>query len=136
MKHDITGNIADFVIEANPDLVGEMEKQKQHLRQLECCNPFYGGWVEMGIEYLFSVFELEDPDFAARLPAVAHLNKSSRRDFIKGMKRHLRDCEHCALKHQHELEVNARIEESCRENRQSLIEQLGVKTAIHPADCT
>lgn len=131
MKHDITGNIANFVVEADPDLVQELEKQKQHLRRLNCNNLFYGGWVEMGIEYLFSVFELEDRDFAARLPALAHLNQSARRQFISRMKDHLRDCEHCALKHQHELELNARIEESCRENRQALLEQLGEKIAIH-----
>ena len=129
--NDISGNIANFVIEADPDLLQEMEKQKQHLRRLKCINPFFGGWVEMGIEYLFSVFELEDRDFAARLPALAHLNKSARRQFIKRMERHLHDCEHCALKHQHELDLNARIEESCRENRQALLEQLGVKVAIH-----
>ena len=131
MKNDISGNIANFVIEADPDLLQEMEKQKQHLRRLKCSNPFFGGWVEMGIEYLFSVFELEDRDFAARLPALAHLNKSARRQFIKRMEQHLHDCEHCALKRQHELDLNARIEESCRENRQALLEQLGVKIAIH-----
>ena len=131
MKNDISGNIANFVIEADPDLLQEMEKQKQHLRRLKCSNPFFGGWVEMGIDYLFSVFELEDRDFAARLPALAHLNKSARRQFIKRMERHLHDCEHCALKRQHELDLNARIEESCRENRQALLEQLGVKIAIH-----
>lgn len=131
MKNDITGNIANLVIEADPDLLAEMEKQKQHLGRLKCSNPFFGGWVEMGIAYLFSVFELEDRDFAARLPALAHLNKSARRQFIKRMEHHLHDCEHCALKHQHELDLNARIEESCRENRQALLEQLGVKIAIH-----
>lgn len=131
MKNDITGNIANFVVEADPDLLQEMEKQKQHLRRLKCSNPFFGGWVEMGIQYVLSVFELEDRDFAARLPALAHLNKPARRQFIKRMERHLHDCEHCALKHQHELDLNARIEESCRENRQALLEQLGVKIAIH-----
>ena len=131
MANDISGNIANFVIEKDPDLVREMEKQKQHLRRLKCSNPFFGGWVELGIEYLFSVFELGDREFASRLPALAHLNKSARRQFIKGMEQHLRDCEHCALKHKHELDLNARIEESCRENRQALLEQLGVKIAIH-----
>ena len=125
MEHDITGNIASLVIKANSELVEQIEEHKRTLRRLGCSNPFYGGWIEMGIEYLFSVFDLEDRDFAARLPALADLNKPARRQFIKNMERHLQDCEHCALKHQHELNLNARIEEACLENREYLLDQLG-----------
>ena len=127
MEYDITGNIANLVINADPQLVQKIEEHKRTLRRLGCKNPFFGGWVEMGVEYLFSVFDLEDRYFAARLPALAHLNKPARRQFIKNMESHLHDCEHCALKHQHELDLNARIEEACRGNRDTLLDQLGAE---------
>ena len=125
MDYDLSGNIANLVIEAHPELVQQIEEHKCTLRRLRCTNPFHGGWVGMGVEYLFSVFDLDDRDFAARLPALADLNRPARRQFIKNMERHLQDCEHCALKYQHELVLNGHIEAACRENREALLDQLG-----------
>ncbi|SRR6266446_6625063 len=127
MEYDITDTIANFVREADSDFEQQMEEHARALRRISCINPFYGRWAEMGVEYLLSAFELEDRDFAARLPALAHLTKSARRRFLKRMEDHLHDCRHCALKHQYELDLNVRIERACRENSDALLQKLRVK---------
>jgi hypothetical protein len=124
MEYDITDTIANFVRRADPGFEQQMEEQAQALGLLCCVNIFYGRWVEMGVEFLFSALELEDRDFATRLPALAHLNKPERRRFLEQMKDHLHACQYCALQHKHELELNARIEEAFQENTRSLLQQL------------
>jgi hypothetical protein len=124
MEYDITDTIANFVREAEPDFDQQMEVQAEALSLLCCVNIFYGRWVEMGVEFLFSALELEDRDFATRLPELAHLNKPARRQFLEQMKDHLRDCQYCALQHKHELDLDARIEKAFQENTRSLLQQL------------
>jgi hypothetical protein len=124
MEYDITHTIANFVREADSNFEQQQEEHSQALSRNSCINPFYGRWVEMGVEFLFSVFELEDRDFAARLPALARLTKSGRRRFLKRVEDHLHACHHCALKKEHELNLNARIERAFQENSRALLEQL------------
>ena len=128
MEYDITATIANFVRKADPGFEQQMEEQAQALRLLCCVNIFYGRWVEMGVEFLFSALELEDRDFATRLPALAHLTKPARSRFLQEMKSHLHACQYCALKHKHEIELNARIEKAFQENSRSLLQQLQAET--------
>lgn len=124
MKYDIRDTIAKFVRAADPGFDEGMERRDQNLRRTSCINLFYGRWVDGGVEFLFSVFELEDQDFATRLPAMAHLTKAARRQFLEHMKDHLEACSHCALKHECELDLNARIERAFQQNSGSLLQQL------------
>ena len=124
MEYDFTSTLAELVRKANSNFERELKEQEKTLRGLECTNPYYGEWLDMGVELLFSIFELEDHDFARQLPELAHLSKSARRQFLKHIETHLCECEHCALEQQYELALNEKIEEACSENRELLIQQL------------
>ncbi len=131
MEYDITGTIASRALKADASFERHMEEQEETLGRIKCINSFYGRLIELGVELLFSLFDLEDRDFAVRLPALAHLDKAGRQQFLKDTERHLEECEHCAIAYQHELDINARIEEACCENRESLIEQLEEQMPVH-----
>ena len=124
MEYDITSTVASLVRKANSNFEQELKEQEEALRCLECTNPYYGEWLDMGVELLFSTFELEDHDFARQLPELAHLSKSARREFLKHIETHLCECDHCALKQQYELALDAKIEEACSDNKELLIQQL------------
>ena len=124
MEHDITDTIAILVRKADSNFEQELDKHEEALRGLECINLYYGEWLEMGVELLFSIFELEDHDFARQLPELAHMSKSARGQFLKHIETHLHECDHCALRQQYERSLNARIEEACSDNRELLIQQL------------
>jgi hypothetical protein len=124
MKYDIAETLAELVRKANSNFDRELEEQEKTLRCRECINPYYGEWLDMGVALLFSIFELEDHDFARQLPELAHLSRTARRQFLKHIEAHLYECEHCALKQQYELSLNEKIEEACSDNRELLIQQL------------
>jgi len=124
VEYDITSTIASLVRKANSDFEREQKEQEEALRCLECTNPYYGEWLDLGVELLFSIFELEDDDFARQLPELAHLSKSARHQFLKHIEAHLCECDHCALEQQCELALDAKIEEACSDNRELLIQQL------------
>lgn len=124
MEYDITDTIANFVRGAGSNFDQQMKEQAHRLRLVSCTNPAYGRWVDVGIEFLFSALELEDGDFAVRIPALVDLNKSDRRQFRERMQDHLETCGHCALKHEYERDLNARIQETFQEHRGCLLRQL------------
>ena len=124
MEYDIRSTIAKLVRKANSNFERELKEQEEALRCLECINPYYGEWLDMGVELLISIFELDDHDFARQLPEMAHLSKSARRQFLKQIEAHLCECDHCALQQQYELALNSQIEEACSDNRELLIQQL------------
>lgn len=126
MEDDIRDTIAKLVRKADSNFERELEEQEKALRAVKCINPDYGEWLDMGVELLFSIFRLEGQAFARQLPELAHLSKSARDQFVEHLKAHLRDCDHCALKQQYELALNASIEAVCRDNRELLLEQLEV----------
>ena len=128
MEYDIRDTIANFVRKADPDFEKHKEEREQGLRRTSCINPNLGRWMDIGIEFLFSVLVLEDRDFTVRLPILAHLSKTGRRRFLKLLKDHVDVCRHCALKHEYELDLNARIERTFQENSQFLLEQLRATT--------
>src|ERR671927_223566 len=108
MEYDITGNIAHDVVTGN-GFEQYMEEQGETERLLKCINPFYGRLIEKGVELLLSLFDLDDRDFAVRLPALAHVDKRDRQQFLGAVEHHLEECEHCAKTYQNELDLNARI---------------------------
>lgn len=124
MEHDITDTIAKLVRKADSSFGHELEQQDETLRSLKCINSFYGDWLDMGADLLFSIFKLDDAAFARQLPELAHLSKSARRQFLNRLESHLRDCDHCALRHEYEQSLNASIETVCRDNRELLVQQL------------
>ena len=128
MEYDIRDTIGNFVRKADPDFEKHKEEREQGLGRTTCINPNLGRWMDMGIEFLFSVLVLEDRDFTVRLPILAHLSKTGRRRFLKLLKDHVHVCRHCALKHEYELDLNARIELTFQENSQFLLEQLRATT--------
>lgn len=128
MEYDIRATTANFVHEADPNFEQQMEEQAQELRAISCLDPFYGRWVKAGIEFLFSALDLEDRDFAAHVPALAHLTKIDRQQFLRRMEDHLRDCRHCALEYEIERNLNARIENAFQENSHTLLLLLQERT--------
>ena len=94
MEYDITQTIADLVHAANPDLEQLQAERSARLSQIPCIDLTCGRWVDIGVELLFSLFELEDQDFAARLPELSHLSRKDRRRFLKHMGAHLVACEY------------------------------------------
>ena len=124
MEYDITTTITNFVHEADSDFEQQRDEQARTLRLICCINPLYGRWIDLGVEFLLSALKLEDHDFATRIPALAHLNKSARRQFREGLEDHLRACSHCGLKHKYEMDLNESIERTLQENSRSLLQQL------------
>ena len=132
MEYDIRDTIANFVRNADPDFEKHREEQKRLLRRSTCINPKLGGWVDVGVEFLFSVLELEDEQFVIRLPVLAHLNKADRRRFVRLLQDHIQVCRHCALKHEDELHLNSQIERAFQPNNKFLLEELQAKTPAVP----
>jgi len=128
MEYDIRSTIANIVRKADPQFEKHRKEREDRLRRVGCINPNLGRWMDVGIEFLFSVLELEDRDFKVRLPILAHLNKTSRRRFLRLLQEHVQVCRHCALKHEDEMDLNARIERAFQDNSQSLLEELRATT--------
>ena len=128
MEHDITHTIANLVHEADPNFEQQMEEHAQELRAISCINPFYGHWVKVGVEFLFSALDLEDRDFVAHVPALAHLTKIDRQRFLHRMEDHLQACSHCALEYEIEKNLNGRIENAFEENSHFLLGMLQERT--------
>jgi hypothetical protein len=124
MEYDITHTIAKFVREADAQLATHQEPPALDLTAAACINWTYGRWVDLGIEYLLSVFVLDDEDFVVRLPILAHLKKAERQRFARGLTDHLHACSYCARKHKEELAMNARIESALQDNSDMLLRQL------------
>jgi len=128
MEYDIRDTIANFVRKSDPDFERHKEEREQGLRRTSCINSNLGRWMDIGIEFLFSVLELDDRDFTVRLPILAHFTKTDRRRFLRLLQEHVQVCHHCALKHEDELDLNARIERACQDNSQLLLQELRATT--------
>ncbi len=124
MEYDIRDAIANFVRNADPDFEKHREEQQQLLRRSSCINQKLGRWVDVGVEFLFSVLELEDEQIVIRLPVLAHLNKTDRRRFVRLLQDHIQVCRNCALKHEDELRLNSQIERAFQPNNKFLLEEL------------
>lgn len=126
MKPDITDVITDLVRQAAPDLAARLEYQAEALREGKPCEkPALGRWIdENEVKYLISTFALEDKDFAARFPTMAHLTGHERKQFVAAIEAHLESCPHCSLKRAYDMELDARIKRTCRDNRDALLQLL------------
>lgn len=131
MESDITDMIAEMVRQAAPELASRLEYQELALRESECVAPSVGRWIDdNSVKYLLSAFALEDKDFAERFPALAHITGPERQQFIAAVEAHFDQCKHCYLKRGFDLELDARIKLTCRQNSAALLELLEEETAV------
>ena len=125
MEPDIINIIASFVLQANPDLASRLEYQAEALREVECIYPSLGRWVDANhIKCLLSAFALGDEDFAERYPAQAHLTERERQRLIEALEAHFEQCPHCSLKRGYDFEMDVRIEQTCQQNTDFLLQIL------------
>ena len=125
MEYDITKVIADFVLQATPDLTSRLEYQAEALREVNCIDPTLGQWIDANdVEYLLSAFDLADDDFAERYPEMAHITEEERQRLIAALEAHFEQCPHCSLKRGYDLEMDARIEQTFQQNNKLLLQIL------------
>lgn len=125
MGSEITSVITDLVFQTDPELEARLEAQAEALREIECLNPTLGRWVdENDVNYLLAAFALKDEDFAEEFPAMEHISEQERRNFIAALDSHFNQCSHCSLKRGYDLEMDARIEQVCQQNSDSLLQIL------------
>lgn len=125
MKNDLTDLIADFVFKSAPDLASRLESQAEALDEARCTNPVLGRWIdENDVKYLFSVFALNDKDFAERFPKISPMSREERQQVAAALERHFDYCEHCSLKRGYDLELDARIKQACEQNSDFLLQIL------------
>jgi hypothetical protein len=122
MEDDITKVMAGLVRQANPDLETRLTYQAEALRETPCIDPSVGRWVDAnGVPLLLSALALDDEDFAERYPAMAHLGGPERQRLAAKLEAHFDQCPHCSLKRGYDLESEARIEQTCRQNKDFLL---------------
>src|SRR5690242_17444087 len=120
MRLTVSTAVASLVRRYEPDLEFRLEAQAEALRERKCVDGSVGQWVH-NIEYLRSILDLDDADFAKRFPSVGHVGHYRRQQMKMAIESHLNCCTHCSLKHGYELELDARIMRVCRENRVDLL---------------
>jgi hypothetical protein len=125
MKSNIEDVIADLVFQTTPDLTSRLDSQAEALREIKCTSPALGRLVDANdVNYLLSVLNLRDEDFAEMYPAKAHIGATERRQILSALEIHFQQCEHCSLKRGYDLEMNARIEQAFRRNSKHLLQAL------------
>jgi hypothetical protein len=122
---DFDNLIIDLVRKAEPDLDSRLESQAEALNELKCTNLVLGRWIdEYDVEYLMAAFDLDDDEFAANFPAMAHLNQNDRGQIMDAFEKHFDQCPHCYLKRGYDMEINARIERAYIDNNSTVAQQL------------
>jgi hypothetical protein len=125
MGAEISSVITDLVFQADPDLEARLEAQAEALRETECINPMLGRWIdENDVNYLLATLALKDVDFAEEFPAMEHITGQERRDLSAALEVHFDQCSHCSLKRGYDLEMDARVEQVCQQNDDSLLQIL------------
>lgn len=125
MKYDFSDLFTSLVIQAEPDLATRLEYQGGALQETKCTSPLLGRWIDAhDVVYLFSVLALKDKDFAGIFPSMAHVTAREREQLSAVLERHFEDCTHCSLKRGYDLEMDARIEQACRQNSEFLLQEL------------
>jgi hypothetical protein len=128
MKPSIIDVIADQVLKSAPELQDRLQYQAEALEEHKCTQPVLGHWIdENDVKYLLSSFALGDKDFAARFPAMGQVSEATRQRLLQAFDRHFESCVHCSLKRGYDLELDARIKQTCKEESHSLLELLGAK---------
>lgn len=125
MGTEISDIISGLVFLSDVDLEARLEAQADALRESGCINPILGRWVdEHEVNYLLSALALKEADFAEEFPAMAHITEQERRGFISALETHFGRCPHCSLKRGYDLEMDARIEQACEQNKSTLLQIL------------
>lgn len=117
--------ITNLIRRAEPDVDFRLEAQAEALKENQCIDTIVGQWIDAnGVDYLKSIFDLEDVDFAKRFPSMAHVGFDGRQQMKAEITSHLERCLHCALSYSYQLELDARILRACRENRSDILQLL------------
>ncbi|HKO42932.1 MAG TPA: hypothetical protein VJU84_06575 [Pyrinomonadaceae bacterium] len=136
IEEDIIDVIARLVCDSDTELEARLEYQQDALAESKCIDPMVGRRIAEGdAEYLFSAFGLDDENFAARFPNMAHFTREGRGTLIETFSTHLDRCLHCSLRRGYDLELGARIKRVCRENKDVLLRLLVEQEAdVAPSD--
>lgn len=122
MGSEISDIITDLVFLADVDLEARLEAQAEALRESGCVNPILGRWVdENEVNYLLATLALKDEDFTEEFPSMAHITWQERQGLIAALESHFEQCPHCSLKRGYDLEMDARIEQTCEQNNNTLL---------------
>ncbi|HKO61588.1 MAG TPA: hypothetical protein VJV03_10545 [Pyrinomonadaceae bacterium] len=125
MKTEITEIIANLVVEEDPEVRERLDYQDEALTESVCINPIIGRWIEENdVKYLLASLNLPDHDFAKKFPAMASVSGHLRGKLIGTFETHLQHCKHCSLKTGYDLELDARIKQSCLAHSGRLLQHL------------
>jgi len=130
MDSDIIDVIAHRVLESGSGWEGRLQRQAEALQSIRCTTPVLGRWIDEveSVPYLLSSFALNDADFAARFPSMAaEVQGEARQRLLKTFERHLKECRHCSKKLQYDVELAQLIDQTCQEDRDSLLQLLKAK---------
>lgn len=122
MKSDFVDLLADFVRQAEPDLNFRLETQSEELEKLPCIEPTIGKWVDAhDVDYMLAAFALDDEDFAADFPGLAHISQHDRARIIEAFQIHFERCLHCSRKRSYDSEFNSRVDHVLQKKRMELL---------------
>jgi hypothetical protein len=125
MKSDITTVIKELILKSYPDLENRFHYQEEALRETKCTTPVLGRWIDQNdVKYLLASLALDDADFAGRFPRMAQVGAADRRRLIETFNEHFEHCQHCSLKRGYDWELDGRIKQVCKDNRETLLQML------------
>ena len=125
MRSNITDVIAGLVRQTAQDLDTRLEYQAEALRETKCTDFSIGKMIDVNhVEYLLSALAMCESDFAETFPATTRITWQDRREVATAIEEHLQHCRRCSLKHGYELELDRRIELTCRQHRDFLLQLL------------
>lgn len=80
-----------------------------------------GQWIDDNdVQYLLRSLSLLDDDFAQMFPSMANIPRRRRQQIAATLESHFEFCRHCTLKAAYDLDLDARINQVCSENRDRL----------------
>jgi hypothetical protein len=125
MKSGFSSVLADLMRQADGDLDFRLDAQEEALRDTTCTNPLVGQWIDQNhTGYLMAIFDLDDGEFGKRFPFLSHVTRKQRQAMTAAVEEHLDYCHHCSLKRGFDLEFDSRIQRTCRDNRNTLLQLL------------
>lgn len=125
MKSEFINLLTDFIRQAEPDLDSRLEVHTSEVNKIPCTEPIIGKWIDAhDVDFLLAAFALDDDDFAADFPALAHLTQPDRKRIIDAFNNHFEGCVHCSRKASYDSEFNSRVDHVLQKKREELLECL------------
>ena len=113
--------IANLVCQSDAEVQNRLREQQQELRQHRCTQPKLGHWVlNHDVNYLLSTLELSEQEFRTRFPK-SRVSVHYRRKLVGDLEKHFQQCIHCSLKRGYDMELDARIEQACKQHANVLL---------------